>query len=389
MKPLYESIKKKQCCACSACISACPQQCITMEEDNEGFYYPEIDTNQCIRCGTCELVCPILSATKQKVDPECYVGFSKDKNVRKNSSSGGIFTELAKLAIDDSGLVYGALFDENFNVRHGCIDHEKDIAILRGSKYVQSNFNGVCSNIKFFLKQRNLIYFSGTPCQVAGLYSFLGCRPENLFTQDLICHGVGSPLVWKKYSETYRNIKKAEFRNKKYGWHYFSMHIETEKKNTYKRLDEDLYLKLFLDNLILRPICYDCPFKKVGSQADITLGDCWNVQNVTNCVSDYDEGLSLILVNTEKGQQWIERLKGVSSVELHSVLTQKAQKSQPALTQSVACPNNRKEFFWELEQGDFRSVANRWCKISPMGKMKTKYVFIKTKIKYALAKKHQ
>lgn len=383
---MINSVDKKNCCGCAACAAACPKKCIEMRADGEGFLYPVVHLEQCIDCGKCERVCPVLRANERNAEPECYIGFSKDPDVRGKSSSGGIFTELANQVIENSGIVYGAGFDDNFDVYHRSVAKKEDIALLRGSKYVQSSIGRVYDEIKMLLQKGILVYFSGTPCQVAGLYAFLGKTPDNLITQDLICHGVGSPLVWEKYRSTYGNIKNAEFRNKKYGWHYFSMHIETEMKKIYKRLDEDAYLRLFLDNLILRPICYDCPIKKCGSQADITLADCWNSQKITDTVADYDQGLSLVIANTKKGKELIEKLKNESRTVLQSVDSQKALNSQLTLRQSVMLPQKRNNFFTDMETEDFPTVIKKWCSSPFSEKLRKKWVFVKTKIYFGLAK---
>ena len=231
------------------------------------------------------------------------------------------------------------------------------------------------------------VYFSGTPCQVAGLYTYLGSRPSNLTTQDIICHGVPSPLVWEKYVNTYQQVEAAEFRNKKYGWHYFSMHIRTPKKNYYKRLDEDFYLKLFLDNTTLRPICYDCPLKKSGSQADITLADCWSMNKITDKVVDTDKGLSLVITNTENGKRCIEKLDSSKKATIIAVESQKALASQSALRESVNSNPKRSEFFERMNREAFPDLMKNWYSTSLMGMLKTKYVFIKTKVRFLLKRK--
>lgn len=376
------AIEKNKCCGCNACAISCPKKCIELQPDSEGFLYPKIDRERCVNCGKCQNVCPVLNIKKEDAEPECYVGFSNDCAVRKQSSSGGIFTELAKRIIENDGIVYGAGFDSDYGVEHFAVSTKEEISLLRGSKYVQSRMGSVYGEIKDHLKHGKLVYFSGTPCQVAGLYSFLGCRPDNLITQDLICHGVGSPMVWQKYLEQYGKIKKAEFRNKKYGWHYFSMHIETEKKRIYKRLDEDAYLRLFLDNLILRPICYDCPVKKSRSKADITLADCWSPHKVTDAVVDYDEGLSLMIANTAKGKHWIESLG--ENASLYLVDTQKALNSQNALSQSVRSPEQRDVFFSEINQKGFSEACKNQQDSSLLRTVKTRYIFMKTRVRYTL-----
>lgn len=379
--------EKAQCCGCSACAVVCPKQCISMKADHEGFLYPEINHALCVQCGKCRKVCPVINQKSTHTEPDCYVAYSKEDSVRKQSSSGGMFTELARMTLEGDGIVFGAALDQNMKVHHQSAVSPEEIRPLQGSKYVQSDMEDTYQQVKEALATGRTVYFSGTPCQVAGLYTFLGYRPSNLTTQDIICHGVPSPLVWEKYVNTYPQVEAAEFRNKKYGWHYFSMHIRTNKKNYYKRLDEDFYLKLFLDNTILRPICYDCPLKKSGSQADITLADCWGLERVTDKVADTDEGLSLVIVNTEHGKQVMDRLNTNNKVESVKVDSQKALASQTALRQSVKPNLARRAFFERLTREDFNDLMRNYYSVSFTEMLKIKYVFIKTKVRFLLKKK--
>lgn len=376
--------EKAQCCGCSACAVACPKQCISMKADHEGFLYPEINHALCVQCGKCRKVCPVINQKSPHTEPDCYVAYSKEDDVRKQSSSGGMFTELARMTLEGDGIVFGAALDQNMKVHHQSAVSPEEIRPLQGSKYVQSDMEDTYQQVKEALATGRTVYFSGTPCQVAGLYTFLGYRPSNLTTQDIICHGVPSPLVWEKYVNTYPQVEAAEFRNKKYGWHYFSMHIRTNKKNYYKRLDEDFYLKLFLDNTILRPICYDCPLKKSGSQADITLADCWGLERVTDKVADTDEGLSLVIVNTEHGKQVMDRLNTNNKVESVKVDSQKALASQTALKQSVKPNPNRDLFFEKIHSDDFALLKKSWYQTIITDGLHMKYTFLKTKIRFAL-----
>lgn len=379
---VYE--EKNKCCGCSACAMTCPKQCIKMHPDEEGFLYPQIDTELCVNCSLCKKVCPVLRKSEMKNDPDCYIAFSKNKNMRKNSSSGGMFTELAKKQIEQGALVYGAGFDENFKVVHKVVSSEKHLEELRGSKYVQSRMDDKYREIKEKLDKGDFVYFSGTPCQIAGLYSYLGNRPEKLITQDFICHGVPSPLVWEKYIATFENVEKVEFRNKKYGWHYFALHIKSDRKNYYKRLDEDFYLRLFLDNTILRPICYDCPVKKQGSSADITLADCWSLNHMTDKVTDTDKGLSLVIANTSKGKSCFETVKDSGDIVVIPVDAKRALNSQSALRKSASYNPRRDEFFERFQQDVFPVIMKNWYIESFKEKLQKKYIYLKTKIRFVL-----
>lgn len=375
---------KNNCCGCSACAMICPKQCIKMQSDEEGFLYPKIDKELCINCSLCEKVCPILQKKEKVNASECYIAFTKNDRIREKSSSGGIFTELAKGQIEKGGLVYGAGFNTHFEVHCKLACNKQELENLRGSKYVQSRMNDKYREIKEKLDRGDFVYFSGTPCQIAGLYSYLGSRPEKLITQDFICHGVPSPLVWRKYLETFGDVRKVEFRNKKYGWHYFALHIESDTKNYYKRLDEDFYLKLFLDNTILRPICYDCPIKKQGSSADITLADCWSLRHMTDKIIDTDKGLSLVIANTLHGKECLEELNENGNIFMEKVDSQKALNSQTALKKSAPCNPKRALFFEEFARREFSVFMNEWFKISLKEKIRIKYVYLKTKIRFAL-----
>lgn len=379
--------EKNKCCGCSACEVSCPKHCIEMKQDEEGFLYPQIDKHLCINCGKCRSVCPVLTKNDLRNNPDCYIAFSNNKNIRKKSSSGGLFTELAKEEIEKGGVVYGAGFNALFEVVHKSAICKEELELLRGSKYVQSQMNRTYEEVKNNIEQGRPVYFSGTPCQVAGLYSYLGGRPEKLITQDFICHGVPSPLVWKKYLETYDGVKSAEFRSKKYGWHYFSMHIQTDRKCYYGRLDEDFYLKLFLDNTILRPICYNCSFKECGSKADITLADCWTSNQITDKVLDKDEGLSLVISNTEKGKYHLKVLEENKKITIIKVDTKKALESQLAFRKSVKCNPKRRQFFDRLNREKFSDLMRNWYHVSLSERLRIRYIFIKTKIRFALMKK--
>ena len=220
---------KEDCCGCYACYNICPKECITMESDNEGFWYPKIDKDKCINCNLCEKVCPIINKPNSSLyEKKSYAVFNKNEKIRLESSSGGIFSLLAEYVINNHGNVYGAVFDEDFNVKHVKINILQDINLLRGSKYVQSRINDIFKSIKFDLKNNKIVLFTGTPCQIAGLQSFLQKKYDNLILMDIVCHGVPSPLVWQQYinelKQNYKqNIKSIYFRDKSTGWKTYSV----------------------------------------------------------------------------------------------------------------------------------------------------------------------
>lgn len=380
---------KKQCCGCNACALACPVQCITMQCDEEGFLYPVVDRTKCIQCNRCHQVCPVQNEMQQRLefDKECYVGYSTVDEIRKNSSSGGMFTLIARTILEKGGSVIGAAFDERFDVEHQEVTNFEQLNKFQGSKYVQSNIGITYKKTKELLEEGKLVLFSGTPCQIKGLYTYLGNKTYgNLLTQDIVCHGVPSPVVWQKYVvlKKKRNIQKISFRDKTFGWHYFSMRINSDDGKYCKRLDEDWYLRLFLDNTILRPICYDCPMKKEGSCADITLADCWKSGNVTNQIKDTDEGLSLIIVNTEKGAKTWKYVTESNDVSYEKVDTEKALASQSAIRTSVSPNPKRAMFFDAMNKVEFMELVQSWYKDNVMSKVRKRIIYYKTKMIYLL-----
>ena len=205
-----------------------------MKEDQEGFWYPEVDVNQCINCGLCEKRCPILNDMKVDNQPQAYACYNKDEIIRKGSSSGGVFTLLASLVIEKGGIVYGATFNNENMVEHIKVDNINDLNKLRGSKYVQSKIGNTYFEIKDYLNQGRPVYFSGTPCQIDGLLAFLNKKYDNLILQDIVCHGVPSPKVWKKYLEQFNIEEDANisFRDKSTGWDSYSFTIDQKEKFT-------------------------------------------------------------------------------------------------------------------------------------------------------------
>lgn len=375
---------KVECCGCNACVLSCPQKCIFMQQDEEGFSYPNIDETKCIHCNRCHTVCPMTNMISFGVQKnECYAAYSKNAQVRYQSSSGGMFTELAEIVIDKGGVIFGAGFDENFKVKHLCITKKEEFFKLQGSKYVQSDVGDSYSRVREILEEGRMVYFSGTPCQIKGLHTYLKDKKcPNLITQDIVCHGVPSPLVWEKYVEAHKKnskIKKISFRDKKYGWHYFSVVIKKDRKAYRKRLDEDWYMRLFLDNTILRPICHECPMKKEGSCADITLADCWNPTTVTN-IKDDDKGLSLVNIHSTKGNDIWEALCKSGHVVTEKLDDNIALKSQSAIEKSAPINPKRHVFFEALQKEQFDKLQETWYRDNLISQMRRKYIFYKTKL---------
>lgn len=373
---MIEIKAKKDCCGCYACYNICPKECITMESDNEGFWYPKIDKDKCINCNLCEKVCPIINPVKRADSKKiAYASMNKDEQVRIKSSSGGIFSILAEYIIKNNGIIYGAGFDEDFNIKHKRILYSTDLDLLRGSKYVQSSIGDIYKQVKNDLENNNPVLFTGTPCQVEGLRSYLRKEYVNLITMDFICHGVPSPLVWEKYLKKMKkskqeNIKNIYFRNKDIGWKLFSLKIIFDKRIYSNDLNNDLFMKGFLQDVYLRPSCYNCKFKKINRISDITVADFWGIGNILPKMDD-DKGTSLIVIHSEKGKQLFDKLS--EKMILSEVNLNEAIKYNPSMISSVKYNEKRKDFFLELNSGEeLINLIKRYTKVSLERRVKNK-----------------
>lgn len=296
------------CTGCMACVNVCPEDAISIHIKKDGFEYPCIDRNKCIACNLCVNTCKSANEITLQMPKVVYASWTKDESIRLTSSSGGVFTVLAEHIIEKGGYVFGAAFNSNMDVAHKCINEQNEISQLRGSKYVQSSIGWCYRNIDKLLKEQKIVLFSGTPCQVAGLYAFLGKKEiKNLYTIDLICHGVPSPKVFKAYKKVLEErfeskIQKISFRDKNRGWFEFSIRIMFENKAIYQKFNlKDPFFVGFLRNLYLRSSCYKCAFRHFERCADITLGDFWGYQDTCKADMDDDKGISQVMINSKNG----------------------------------------------------------------------------------------
>lgn len=338
---------KSECCGCTACKSICPKGAITMQEDEEGFLYSIIDKEKCINCGLCKTVCPIVQKRNNEKIQHAYIFQNSDEEIRKQSTSGGAFTAIAENIIEKGGIVYGAIFDDNFKVVHKGIDKKEDLYKFRNSKYVQSEIGDCYREIKQYLDADRYVCFSGTSCQIEGLKNFLQKDYKKLLLVDVVCRAVPSPLIWRKYldlrKEDYKNIKSIYFRDKYYGYKYSNFSIYTDNKNNYhKGVESDPYLRAFFSNICDRPACYECVFKKQNRESDITLWDCFNVEKYNKKFDD-DKGTTRILTNSDKGQQIIREIKKINRIE--EIKVKDAVDGFLAMLQPVKYNIKRNQFF--------------------------------------------
>lgn len=304
---------ENNCTGCGVCVISCPNNCITMKENSEGFQYPNIDYKRCSHCNLCKKSCPQNKNFLNNIPKICLAMKNKQENIRETSSSGGVFRELANYVMLNGGVVFGAIYDNNMRVEHKKIDKIEDIRQAQGSKYVQSKLDNIFVEVKEELNKGKLVLFSGTPCQIQALSNYLGNVYNNLLTVDIICHGVPSPKVfdiYKKHLENKYNsqIKDINFRNKITGWKNYSVDITFfNNKKEQKIFNENIYMLGFLQNLYLRNSCHNCTAKTFKSMSDITLGDCWGIEKEDSSFDD-DKGCSLVLINTKQGEDFFKEI---------------------------------------------------------------------------------
>ena len=363
------TVDPEKCCGCEACVQRCPRLCISMRETSEGFLLPIVDPTNCINCRLCELVCPFIGSGDNVKEPIAYAGINKDDHIRANSSSGGAFYLICQEIIAQKGIIYGAKFDTNWSVIHASTESLEGVREFMGSKYVQSRIGNIFKNIEFSLKAGRQVLFSGTPCQVLALKKFLIKDYPNLLTVDIVCHGVPSPGVWQHYlnsikAELKRNtISAIKFRSKKYGWHNYGFLAEfydqsTSSKNScyeyYQAGEKNPFLRGFLADLYLRPSCYFCQVKDHRSGSDITLGDFWGIEQLHPEVDD-NKGVSLILINSEKGERIIDKIP----IEKKRVSYLDAKRYNPSISKATPIPINRQDFFAQWKKVGFQKTIDK------------------------------
>lgn len=372
---------RTDCVGCYACFNACAFSAISMEEDEEGFRYPKVDCEKCRDCGACERACPSLNlqaiygqqSAEERELPRTYAAINPDEAVRQDSSSGGIFHLLAMQCIEQGGIVFGAGFDADWEVCHQPAETEADLAKLRVSKYLQSRIEDTFQQVQSELRTGRQVLFAGTPCQCAALKQFLHKPYENLFLADFICHGVPSPAVWRKYLALRakdKEIRKISFRNKNLSWERFLLAISYGNANKYlaEDLNQDLYLKTFLQNIDLRPSCYHCQFCRANRPTDIALADFWGVNE--ECPEMYDgKGTSLVFVQSEKGKKAFDEL----AVRKQEVPFEKGIKHNPSMLHPAVASPKREAFFWDFASGkdDILNLLYRYTKPSRSERIKS------------------
>ncbi|MBO5019503.1 MAG: Coenzyme F420 hydrogenase/dehydrogenase, beta subunit C-terminal domain [Clostridia bacterium] len=357
-----------KCSGCHSCVNICPKKCIDMASDSEGFLYPKVNSSLCINCGLCEKACPIINSFDGNDNSSAFAAVNKNDIIRLESSSGGIFTLLAENVLEKGGVVFGAAFTDDFKeVTHIAVTDKEHLYKLRGSKYLQSRIGDTYKQAEDYLKKGICVYFSGTPCQIAGLHSYLGKEYQNLYTQDLICHGVPSPFVWKRYLELREQGARSRasnvfFRQKNNSWKNYDLCIEFENGAKYEKCaSQDTYMRGFLFNLYLRPSCYACGFKSVNRCADITLADFWGIQNIMPDIDD-DKGISLVVTHSKKGNELLKQI--ARNIILKEVSLDSAIKYNPSMVSSAKPNGKRKKFFKKKSNIPIDVLIDSYLKVS-------------------------
>lgn len=354
---LYFTEYKSDCVGCGACMSACKTGCISMVADEEGFLYPTA-SDQCIRCGKCEQVCPIVHKNmpfeKQPLNQSAVCAITKDKKLWYKSASGGAFSEICNVFGNKETIVCGAAWD-GFNVHHICVKGVQSIAPLRKSKYVASSLGNVFSRIKSYLNNNQTVIFCGTPCQIAGLKSFLGEPFENLLLIDLVCHGVGSPVVFKTcidvLSRQFKTtVTSYEFRAKK--------SFKTDDSVLY--IKNDPYIQLFLSQSILRPSCgKNCRFRSSRRQGDITIADFKGLTKVFPDLNCSNQNYSTIVASSEKGHRVLKMIE--SNMNIRECAIADIEKYNPLFSSHTWFSTEREKFFSEFSADPVKTVES-WTK---------------------------
>ncbi|KMQ51541.1 hypothetical protein CHISP_1549 [Chitinispirillum alkaliphilum] len=346
---------REKCTGCGACMSICGQKAIVLEIDDEGFYYPAISENKCVSCGLCAKVCPELKEKKESpASQEAYYGWHSDNSVRLKSSSGGVFSTFAESTIEEGGVVFGACFDDEYTRVSHCSSRDTDYEKFRKSKYVQS-FTGDCfKKVLHELESDKKVLFSGTPCQVSGLVSYLKRPYSNLVTCDFVCHGVPPSKLLNDHlnyiqKRTGKKISSVDFRPKVLGWSNQTLKCTFAEGAEYVKIHtDDAYFTAFYENLSLRKCCYSCNYSENHHRSDITVADFWGYKSYDQSLND-EQGLSLVIANTSKGKEVIGAAKSISLFPLEWMYAEYVYKKRNKESYSI---EKRTDFFrYYLQHG--------------------------------------
>lgn len=362
---MIEIADKRNCCGCSACAAVCPVDAVTLRPDALGFMYPEVDTSVCIGCGLCEKVCDFHPAANKPghddISLNVYAARSSDSRNLMTSQSGGIFPVLAEEILSQGGTVYGAAFNDDFSVSHQRAETMEEADRFKGSKYVESRMEGVFRSVKADLLAGRPVLFTGTPCQVAGLASYIPDALKNdLYLVDIACHGVPSPAVWKDYVDFRQKkgrVVKADFRDKSVaGW---KIHKESFLYENGARTVSETYRLLFYKNIMLRRNCEVCPYDIFSRPSDLTLADFWGIGDV---MPEYDDckGISMVVCNTSKGDTLFKKVSAALEISQTTVSGEFLKAKNPNLLRPSGFSPERDRFEKAYVERGLKYVMRRW-----------------------------
>ena len=348
---MVDRFEKVNCCGCGVCANVCPKHCITMKSDNEGFLYPSVDHNQCVECGLCVKKCP-LTKNDYHIDnkPIAIITQTKNESTLCECTSGGFFSTLAEWIVCQGGVVYDVKYDESMNPVHAKSDTIEGVKEFGGSKYVQSITGDVYKKVKADLEEYPLVCFSGTPCQVAGLNSFLGKDYPNLILVDIVCHGVPSPKFWDKYKMWHEQkqrscIVNAKFRSKKYGYSHSTMQLDYANGKTENIFTmDDYFLAAFFSEICSRPSCHHCHFKYENRKCDFTLFDCWDTTPYKEFVTQ--NGATNVFIQSSKGLKIFEQIK--DKFVCHQIEVDEAINNDGVMICKSTVANKNRDLFFSL-----------------------------------------
>ena len=372
-----EKILKTDCTGCKMCGDICPVQAITFEINKQGFWYPVVDPKKCINCGLCLKKCPVGEAKKEnerKERAKAYAAWSKNDAIRRESTSGGLYYEFASCVLKQKGYIVGSVYTDDFCAAyHTYSDNEDGLKRIMGSKYFQSDTEGIYKKTEDLLKTGRMVLFTGAPCQISALRSFLGKEYDNLITVDFICRGVPSPLLQKRKIELYKKEMKSPVtfyrdKSKHVGWSNFGELIRfgNGKERFISRWKDDINDCFIAQNLNLRESCYSCRFKCGKMESDITMGDFWGIFDVTE--KDMEYGVAALIVNTKKGTEFIEKLGNAIYKITKNIEEIKA--GNGAYCMSVERPEKRDEFFELVEKNGLKTTVEKFTNVNLLRKIK-------------------